>query len=555
MNPINLYMRSLAKTPIVEEKIESFNISFTDISDNKVEFKIFPGNTVFILGANGVGKSALLHKIYTSNQKKAKKITAHRQMWFSTNSPEMTPQGKTSIEKTLIQSDLLDTSRWRDEYSQQRLNLAIYDFIEAENKRARIITHEIESNPESHHLNKVLAENVSPLQQLNKLLNSANLPIKISIKDDSRIFAQKNSSELYSISELSDGERNVLLIAANVLTAERGSLLLIDEPERHLHKSIISPFLNDLIKVRPDCAFIISTHDHTIINDDKNTKVILVRSCLWLQNSIIKWDTDIVDSVDEIDDSLLYLILGERRKVLFIEGNAMSIDNQLYKLIFPNVSINPVKDCREVINTVKSIINSKNLHWIEPYGLIDNDDRSEVEIIELQDNNIFSIPYYSVEAIYYNPTIIKALMNSLLIEENLSQLYTKIIDEIKNVLHQDKERLCLKLIERQVRDQVFHQLPKKEDYKTNINININVDEISSREIEKFNTYYRADRIDLLVARYPLKETNIKSVVSKSLRFLRYKDYESAVRSLLKKDEKFANLVKSMIGDLANKFII
>ena len=33
-----------------------------------------------------------------------------------------------------------------------------------------------------------------------------------------------------------------VILAANVLTVDAGTVLLIDEPERHLHRSIIEPY-------------------------------------------------------------------------------------------------------------------------------------------------------------------------------------------------------------------------------------------------------------------------------------------------------------------------
>ena len=78
----------------------------------------------------------------------------------------------------------------------------------------------------------------------------------------------KNGSPPYSIAELSDGERNSLLIAASILTMKSESLVLIDEPERHLHRSIISPLLQHLFSSRSDCAFIklLSNNDQKMLN-------------------------------------------------------------------------------------------------------------------------------------------------------------------------------------------------------------------------------------------------------------------------------------------------
>lgn len=49
------------------------------------------------------------------------------------------------------------------------------------------------------------------------------------------------------MAQLSNGERKAVLIAANALTVKEGTVLLIDEPERHLRRNIIEPFLSALV--------------------------------------------------------------------------------------------------------------------------------------------------------------------------------------------------------------------------------------------------------------------------------------------------------------------
>ncbi len=87
---------------------------------------------------------------------------------------------------------------------------------------------------------KELSNNQAPLQAINELLAISNIPIKITLGKDEQLFASKNGSEPYSIAELSDSERNALLIGADVLTTEPNTLIILDEPERHLHRSIIA---------------------------------------------------------------------------------------------------------------------------------------------------------------------------------------------------------------------------------------------------------------------------------------------------------------------------
>ena len=65
----------------------------------------------------------------------------------------------------------------------------------------------------------------------------------------------------YSASEISDGERAVFYILGQVLSANEGSILIFDEPELHIHKSIISNLWDEIEKLRPDCSFLMITHD------------------------------------------------------------------------------------------------------------------------------------------------------------------------------------------------------------------------------------------------------------------------------------------------------
>ena len=107
----------------------------------------------------------------------------------------------------------------------------------------------------------------------------SNLQIEISLEDGQKVVARKYGGASYSLAELSDGERNAFLIASEVLTAKAGTLVIIDEPERHLHRSIISPLLKMLFDKRRDCAFIISTHEFMLPVETPEASTLLIRSC------------------------------------------------------------------------------------------------------------------------------------------------------------------------------------------------------------------------------------------------------------------------------------
>ena len=67
-------------------------------------------------------------------------------------------------------------------------------------------------------------------------------------------------SDRYSAKTMSDGERSCLYMAARVLTADPG-LLVIDEPELHLHRKLAIDYWNKLEEMRADIRFVYITHD------------------------------------------------------------------------------------------------------------------------------------------------------------------------------------------------------------------------------------------------------------------------------------------------------
>ena len=54
---------------------------------------------MFVLGANGTGKSNLMHRIYGENTANARWISAHRQTWFTTSMPELSSRSRWDTER------------------------------------------------------------------------------------------------------------------------------------------------------------------------------------------------------------------------------------------------------------------------------------------------------------------------------------------------------------------------------------------------------------------------------------------------------------------------
>lgn len=308
----------------------TFNLAIPHTGGTSVNLSVDLGESVFVLGANGTGKSGLMQRLYANHRDNARRISAHRQTWFQSNAITLSPQDKRNIESSILTMDIQPQARWSDDYSAHRASISIYDLIDAENVRARSIAGAVDSGDLG--LAQKLSKRDAPIKIINELLRLSNIPIEIDVRENEQVVASKSGSAPYSIAELSDGERNALLIAANVLTVKEGTLILIDEPERHLHRSIISPLLTMLFAKRSDCAFVVSTHEVMLPLDNPSARTLLLRGCNYTGSSATAWDADLVLPEAEIDDELRKDILGARRKLLFVEGAEQSLDKPLYSL-------------------------------------------------------------------------------------------------------------------------------------------------------------------------------------------------------------------------------
>jgi ABC-type cobalamin/Fe3+-siderophores transport system ATPase subunit len=508
------------------------------------------GKALFVLGANGVGKSTLMHNLFTQNLNHTKRILAHRQTWFTDNSMNMTATNKKNSDQNIKGYDQNIASRWKDEYSQQRSSISIFDLINSENVRARKITNAVDTKDivSAQALSNIQA----PLQAINELLAVSNIPILITLGKDEQLFASKNGSEPYSIAELSDGERNALLICADVMTTEPNSLIVLDEPERHLHRSIISPLLSSLFQKRKDCVFVISTHDVFLPIDHSEASILLLRSCQWNDKEIKDWDADLISEADEIPNSIKREILGSKRNILFVEGDYESLDRQVYSLIYPSITIMPQGSCTQVEKTVEGIKGTEKLHWINSYGLVDADDRTTEQIQNLLDKGIAALNCYSVEALYYNLEIVKRIAKRLaeVLGQDEKVLFEKATLGIINELNPHKLRLCSRLCEKQVRNSVMTALPKHKDIqeKGNFELKINLKEIQEKEEAHFDKLVADKNLDGLISRYPVRETPVLTKIATGLGMTRDK-YESAVRKLIIDDKETKEYFKKLLNPL------
>lgn len=515
------------------------------------------GDRVFMVGANGSGKSSLIQQLISANSaENIVRISAHRQMWFKSGSIDMTPHNREILSSRHRDWERNYDARWRDDirYGENKLSITIFDLIAKDNARAHAITRKIDEGKEKESVDRA-KRLTPPFGQINELLARGMMGISLENKEGKEIRARRRDSETsFNMAQMSDGERNAAIIASTVLTAEEGDILLIDEPERHLHRSIIEPFLSALFDQRKDCAFVVSTHEIALPVANPEARVLMVRSCRWDGYMPQAWEIEDLEPGSGLPEDLKRAILGARKRILFVEGDTHSLDSTLYGVLFPSLSVVPLGSCREVLRSVKGLRETRSYHHTEAFGLIDRDDRTEDDVTDLAEQNVFALDVHSVEALYYSSDAIAAVARKQaeLRGDDAEALIESAKECARETLRQQgiAERMAAYLCERRIRNDILSQIPTWKAIRDRRcePIGSNADSLYSDELTKFKNLVDSD-LDALIRRYPLRRSDIFNKIASSLKCRSRRDYESIVIAQARSDAEFSEKLKQHLGPL------
>ncbi|WP_036874634.1 AAA family ATPase [Prevotella nigrescens] len=232
----------------------------------------------------------------------------------------------------------------------------------------------------------------------------------------------------YPAFQMSDGERIILYLVGRVLLAPERALIIIDEPEMYLHKTIVDKLWNKLEWERRDCVFLYLTHDLQFAAS-RDAKKCWIRSFEYPS----KWNIEeIQDNV--IPEELLLKLLGSRKKILFCEGKRNSLDSKIFELLFEDYTITPVETCKDVINFTKAFNKIPNT-VAKAYGIIDRDFHSEDQLEKLKQQNVFSYGVAEIENLFLLPDVITGFAKYKNEECDIEDIETRIL----NKFEQDKQ--------------------------------------------------------------------------------------------------------------------
>jgi len=248
----------------------------------------------------------------------------------------------------------------------------------------------------------------------------------------SRSLPADQASNPYPAKAMSDGERVVFYLVGQCLCAPAGAIVLVDEPEIHLHKAIQDALWTAVEQARPDCTFVYLTHDLAFAADRVGAEKVCLTD--YAENDRFSWFA--VEPQQGIPDDVYLEVLGSRKPVLFVEGTAGSLDLELYQLAYPKFTVKPVGGCAAVISATKAFRDLGDMHHLRCFGLVDRDHLDASQIAAYKRSGIYTPTVAEVENLYLIPELIAAVANQLMLEERqtLERVQQFVIDMFQREL-------------------------------------------------------------------------------------------------------------------------
>lgn len=341
---------------------------------------------IVILGPNGSGKTQLAQKIAQSNQVSA--ISAQRRTWVDDSLPVQEEQQLRNNVRSHI-------DRWRQNSWQptEEINFILSTLIQ---DHTNLLTKKNEEAIDSGKtLEPVKDTKLILLQGLwNRLFPKRKLEIGGFFPKVKRLDASAKAPP-YQLRQMSDGERTVLYMAARVMTAEH-PVILVDEPELHMHSRLAVQFWDEAEKLRPDCRFVYVTHDLSFALSRRRATFLIARSN----------DTAEPLLVDGLPSSIAAEVLGAAtlpfyaKRIFFFEGEpGKGFASEFFSAWFDDdeTFAMPCGD-RDSVCAAVSGLKTVGVVAAEVIGLIDRDFYSD-DVLGAVTNGVTVLPLHEIESV------------------------------------------------------------------------------------------------------------------------------------------------------------
>lgn len=272
------------------------------------------------------------------------------------------------------------------------------------------------------------------------------LPINI---NSSTILYKDEDGTTRQFSELSSGEREVVILTFDILTQNPDDcLILIDEPEVHLHPELSFRLIKVLKSIGARNQYFLFTHSADIIGNSLDAGVHFIRpkSKIKTGNQVVRVDENNIEdlkTIPNIRETIGMVSVG--KKLLFVEGDATSIDRNVFATIAKaskiDVAIIPSNSCSN-INNMSLICETldKGLFGIDLFMVRDRDGLVDAQVTTFSNKSkgkLIFLPFYHIENVFLNPLAIEVVAKKILLSKapTAKQIEDKLIELAKQQIN------------------------------------------------------------------------------------------------------------------------
>ena len=351
---------------------------------------------IVIVGANGTGKSMLGVEI---ERRGAERIGARRALDIPNDIPPL------SISAAEQQRTLLYTqTRYQRSLMHYDLPAILTELQAQELELGSALREKNLAQPGYH---ATLEELVSNLDHVKHIWHELFPGRELSFRYGQPRVTPRHRGVTTTVqqSEMSDGERQALYLALKVAGMKDNRVVVVDEPETHLHPALARRLWDMLQDLRPTSRFIYITHDIHFALSRRGAVYVACRA---------NGEHQLVSNVP---DAVLGDILGAATmpvgvsRVVFCEGTSRSLDAGLFDAWFTNsdTSVYPVESCDDVVASVDGFSLLPHV-TARAIGIIDRDARCDEEIDHLRERGIHVLPVAEIEHLYALPQVLQAVL-------------------------------------------------------------------------------------------------------------------------------------------------
>lgn len=347
-----------------------------------------------IIGANGAGKTRFARAMATSLGNQATTISALDGIFPRSQEPTIQNHIDRLYASKVTSSEAIDTPR--KSQLEKLFALLMHD------EMANLLRYKFERTT-----NDSATLDETRLDRLIEIWSELFPANRILVESGKLLFSRGIDPTLYPSLRLSTGEKATLFYIASILYAPRQSVIFIDNPDLFLHPTLVAALWNRLELERPDCLLIYITHDLEFAGSRTGATTVWVRDCDVATGS---WDYDILPSRQELPDEVYMAILGSRKPIIFIEGDAEhSIDAKFYPLIFSAYTVRSMGSCNKVIEATRAFNDLTTFHHLDSHGIVDRDRRDEKEVEYLRRKKIFVPDVAEIENILMLEEVVRTV--------------------------------------------------------------------------------------------------------------------------------------------------